>query len=375
MTVAKGRRLAALRDALKSSNYDLILLQELWENKEYANFKEALSDRYPYTVYFHSLNGYPHYFHQGDWLSGKSIGYATVVTPKGFRLNLYVTHTHARYHISHKEDIFEGHRLAQAMELMEFVRATANSADAVFIGGDLNLEPYTTALNLLKCSLGLKDAWLDQLERQPVTDVNALELEGCTCENKSNPFANKAWTATSGNGLRLDYLLYRPGTVGPSNVSVLCDTCRLEMREIPNGGGLHYSDHDGVAGYFRLSRHSETVVDPIPPVGATQTLDDLLLDALSILNTQISRAKCYRALHFSLAALILLLVLFVGTCVPFTHPALSFVQTLLVLISGAVIFSLIWGNVVGRECELSALRNMVNLVEHYSKMHPTTKTP
>ncbi|VDN09845.1 unnamed protein product [Dibothriocephalus latus] len=186
MTVAKARRLAALREALKSANYDIVLLQELWENKEYAKFKEALSDRYPYSVYFHSqvfgaglsifsqwklesfltypytLDGYPHHIHHADWLSGKSMGYATLVTPKGFRLNLYVTHTHARYDIDHKDDIVEGHRLAQAMELMEFVRATAGSADAIFIGGDLNLEPYTTALNLLKRSLDLKDAWLDQ---------------------------------------------------------------------------------------------------------------------------------------------------------------------------------------------------------------------
>ncbi|VDL93833.1 unnamed protein product [Schistocephalus solidus] len=311
MTVAKGRRLAALREALKSSTYDIILLQE----------------------------------------------------------------THARYHINHKRDVVEGHRLGQAMELMEFVRATAGSADVIFIGGDLNLEPYTTGLNLLKRSLGLKDAWLDQLERQPVTDLNALELEGCTCENKSNPFASKAWTATSGNGLRLDYLLYRPGVQGPSNVSVLCESCRLEMREIPNGDGLHYSDHEGVAGYFRLSRHPETFVDHIPPVGLIQTLDDLLRDALTILNRQISRAKRFRALHFTLAAVLLLLVLFFGTYWPFTHPALAFLQTLVVLLSGAIIFSLMWGNLVGRQCELNALRNMVNLVEHYSELSLVTKTP
>lgn len=57
----------------------------------------------------------------------------------------------------------EGHRLTQAIEMMEFIRISAASADAIFIGGDLNLEPYTTALRLMKRSLGLKDAWLDQV--------------------------------------------------------------------------------------------------------------------------------------------------------------------------------------------------------------------
>ncbi len=56
-----------------------------------------------------------------------------------------------------------GHRLGQVVELMEFVRATAGSADAFFIAGDLNLESYTNTLHLLKRGLDLKDAWLDQV--------------------------------------------------------------------------------------------------------------------------------------------------------------------------------------------------------------------
>lgn len=57
----------------------------------------------------------------------------------------------------------EGHRLTQAIEAMEFIRASAASADAVFLAGDLNLEPYTAGVRLLKRSLNLKDAWLDQV--------------------------------------------------------------------------------------------------------------------------------------------------------------------------------------------------------------------
>ncbi len=39
-----------------------------------------------------SLNGYPHYIHQGDWPAGKSMGYASTITPGGFKLNLYIAH-------------------------------------------------------------------------------------------------------------------------------------------------------------------------------------------------------------------------------------------------------------------------------------------
>lgn len=38
-----------------------------------------------------------------------------------------------------------------------------------------------------------------------------MELEGCTCERADNPYAHSRWTNAQGNGLRLDYLLYRPG--------------------------------------------------------------------------------------------------------------------------------------------------------------------
>lgn len=71
--------------------------------------------------------------------------------------------THARHYLNPDDDPVEGHRLAQAIEMMEFIRASAASADVIFIGGDFNLEYYTTALRLLKRSLNLKDAWLDQV--------------------------------------------------------------------------------------------------------------------------------------------------------------------------------------------------------------------
>lgn len=67
----------------------------------------------------------------------------------------------------------EGHRLTQAIEIMEFIRASAASADAIFLGGDLNLEPYTVGIRLLKRSLNLKDAWLDQVRSTSLYPVDS----------------------------------------------------------------------------------------------------------------------------------------------------------------------------------------------------------
>ncbi|KAM3186762.1 hypothetical protein ACTXT7_003681 [Hymenolepis weldensis] len=236
-TVQKDVRIEAIAEMLRKCDCDIIFLQEVWVQNDFKKIKTALHlfgagicifCKWPLKSFMalpYSVNGYPHYVHQADWPAGKSMGYASTVTPGGFRLNLYNTHvanyfigdpddkTHARYKLKHEDDPVEGHRLTQAIELMEFVRASAGSADAIFIAGDLNLEPYTTAIRLLKRSLGLKDAWLDQTARHPVTNLESMEFEGATCERADCPYANKKWTKHYGNGVRLDYVFYRPGVV------------------------------------------------------------------------------------------------------------------------------------------------------------------
>ncbi|VDN96172.1 unnamed protein product [Rodentolepis nana] len=307
----------------------------------------------------YSVNGYPHYIHQADWPAGKSMGYASTITPRGFRLNLYNTHTHARYQLKHEDDLVEGHRLTQAIELMEFVRASAGSADAVFIAGDLNLEPYTTAIRLMKRSLGLKDAWLDQTVRRPVTDVKSMEFEGATCERADCPYANKKWTEHYGNGVRLDYLFYRPGIVenGLSSVTVECEQCQVSMLEVPNKPGLFYSDHAFIKGDFTIRKHENPIPEEHPPVDSEESLEALLIAADKEIEKQIQLEGKKKLRYLIVAPILIVGFLVLGTAVPVCHPAYKFFSSLVLMLAGATIFAMIWGNAIGRPCILSGLRN------------------
>ena len=52
-----------------------------------------------------------------------------------------------------------------------------------------------------------------QAARRPVENVEAMEIEGGTCERCDCPYSHKDWTNLTGNGIRLDYIFYRPGVI------------------------------------------------------------------------------------------------------------------------------------------------------------------
>ncbi|KAL5968209.1 putative neutral sphingomyelinase, partial [Taenia solium] len=398
MTVQKNVRVDAICELLQKSECDIIFLQEVWLQSDFEKIKSCLTSIYPHCVKFYthlfgsgvcifcrwplvsfmtlpfSINGYPHYLHQADWIAGKAMGYASTITPGGFRLNLYNAHTHARHYVNPADDPVEGHRLAQAIEMMEFIRASAASADAIFIGGDLNLEYYTTALRLLKRSLHLKDAWLDQTARRPVVSVEEMELEGTTCERSDCPYAHKKWTATTGNGLRLDYIFYRPGIFndGLSTVTVECERCQVNMAEVPHKPGLFYSDHAVVTAEFLITRHEESVAEEVPPVNSHETLETILMEADDIIKKQMEMENKKKVVHLVIAAVLILAFLILGTGVPVCHPAYKFFASALLMLAGAGAFCLIWGNLIGRPCLMSSLHNAKAIVwNHLSEFVPT----
>ncbi|KAM7541950.1 hypothetical protein Aperf_G00000008338 [Anoplocephala perfoliata] len=384
MTVKKDNRIEAIGEMLLNSESDIIFLQEVWMEADFEKLKNTLNPIYPYSIKFYaqlfgsgvcifckwpltsfltmpfSVNGYPQYIHQADWPAGKSVGFASTVTPGGFRLNLYNAHTHARYHLNHENDPVEGHRLTQAIEMMELIRISAASADAVFIGGDLNLEPYTTALRLLKRSLGLKDAWLDQTARQPVVSVEEMEIEGATCERCDCPYANKKWTKAYPNGIRVDYIFYRSGVIknGLANVSVECEKCQVSMSEVPNQPGLFYSDHAIVTGDFVIRRHKTPISEETPPINSGESLEDLLIEADNIIERQMQKENKKKIIQLVIAFFLIAAFLTLGTAVPmYHHPASKFLTTVVLMMVGACIFALIWGNAIGRACIMSSLLN------------------
>ncbi|VDQ08981.1 unnamed protein product [Trichobilharzia regenti] len=67
----------------------------------------------------------------------------------------------ARYELNRSMDKYNGHRISQLIEVMEFIRMTSTGSDAIIISGDFNLESDTLAIELFRTSLKLSDAWLN----------------------------------------------------------------------------------------------------------------------------------------------------------------------------------------------------------------------
>ncbi|KAK4474501.1 hypothetical protein MN116_001650 [Schistosoma mekongi] len=388
-TVRKEDRVNAIAAKLANGDFDIILLQEIWLESDYRKLRHLLDDKYPYSNYFYcnligtgmcifskwtiecvfthpfTTNGYPHLIHQADYYCGKGIGLARITSKKGFRINFYVTHLIARYELDRMLDKYNGHRISQLVEVMEFVRMTSTGSDAIIITGDFNLESNTSAIELLCTSLKLSDAWLNNTVAQKNTNIKELESEGCTCDRADNPYRNPLWTNTYGNGERLDYIFYRSGPSIidsfhiPSYAKLVCDSCWLDMRKVPDDPyGLHYSDHEGVAASFTITRlHS-----PVKPEGETMSISelnrlrDLLLDADEQLTRGLNQCLRGRAMHLTWALFITFFLVILILIYP-SYWFTSIMKGLLEIILGIILFSLIWGSLIGRTIEKAGLQN------------------
>ena len=69
---------------------------------------------------------------------------------------------HAEYHPG-PDDEYLSHRVIQALEMSQFIKHTAETCDAVIVGGDLNLQPDDLGCKLIMTNSNLSDAWLQQV--------------------------------------------------------------------------------------------------------------------------------------------------------------------------------------------------------------------
>ena len=51
--------------------------------------------------------------------------------------------------------------------MSQFIRFTSDKADAVFLCGDMNLEPVDVGYKIICANTGLKDAWIHKVMKNP----------------------------------------------------------------------------------------------------------------------------------------------------------------------------------------------------------------
>lgn len=253
-------RYAMIGEMLCKEEHDIVLLQEVWSEKDYLYLKKKLACSHPHSHYFksgvigsglaifskyrihdtfvyrYSLNGYPYMAHHGDWFGGKAVGMA-VLRLNNLTANIYVTHLHAEY--CREKDSYLPHRVVQAWELQQFIRHTSAGADVVIVSGDLNMHPEDLGNRLLRSYTGLRDAYSE-----------TPKFDGC--ENgmtliADNPFINVKELGPFEKGIRIDYILFK----GSSIADIHCDSLSTTRGSVPDHP-FPYSDHEALTAELRL---------------------------------------------------------------------------------------------------------------------------
>lgn len=260
------QRYAMIGDLLCKEQHDIVLLQEVWSEKDFLSLKQKLASTHPHSHYFksgvigsglaiytkhrihdtflyrYSLNGYPYMAHHGDWFGGKAVGLA-ILNIGSLTANIYVTHLHAEY--CRDKDSYLPHRVVQAWELQQFIRHTSAGADLVILGGDLNMHPQDLGNRLLRTSTGLRDSYSE-----------TAKFDGC--ENgmtliADNPFISQKELGPFEKGIRIDYILFK----GSSKAEIYCDFMSTTKGSVPDHP-FPYSDHEALTAELRLETLTRT---------------------------------------------------------------------------------------------------------------------
>ncbi|XP_078105190.1 sphingomyelin phosphodiesterase 2 isoform X2 [Sander vitreus] len=253
-------------DMLCREEHDIVLLQEVWSEKDYLSLKRKLACSHPHSHYFksgvigsglaifskhricdtflfrYSLNGYPYMAHHGDWFGGKAVGMA-ILNIGSLIANVYVTHLHAEY--CRDKDSYLPHRVVQAWELQQFIRHTSAGADVVILGGDLNMHPEDLGNRLLRSYTGLRDSYVETAKFDGCEDGMTLIAD--------NPFISKKELLPFEKGIRIDYILFK----GSSKTDIYCDFMSTTNGSVPDHP-FPYSDHEALTAGLRLETHTST---------------------------------------------------------------------------------------------------------------------
>ena len=237
----RPQRMNALAAELATGQYDIIGLQEIWDEKDFDTLRQsAESNGLCYTHHFKSgyvgsglgvfsrypiieldfhrfrLTGTAETFYHGDYMAGKGIGLARIKTPDGI-LDFYITHLIAQYHPD-AFDEYPAHRAAQMFEATRFINTRPDNP-AILVG-DFNVRPDQLGYRLITTLSGMQDAY------------GALhpDAAGYTHSNE-NVYVHEPQSQ------RIDYIMHRNG-ITPQSI-------QLAFEAIPNAS-IPYSDHYGL---------------------------------------------------------------------------------------------------------------------------------
>jgi len=284
------KRMQAIAYAIAQSEFDIIGLQEVWQESDrqriltaaraggyhaYSFTANAIGSglmtlsRYPIQdVAFlrYRNSGSPEQVHYGDYIAAKGIGLTRIKMPQGM-LDFYNTHLIAQYHEA-EADTLAPHRAAQMFEAAHFIN-TYSKQNSVILVGDLNTRAYQVGYQLLTQYAGLIDVYRD-----------------CHPDDKGFTIANDNPYLQNPVQQRIDYIMVRGG-LRPKQVD-------LSFQRIP-GTDLPYSDHYGLSA--KLEFTSIPVQQETNPQAVLRETYDLIAKHIPVIKKR--RERHLRRFHIT----------------------------------------------------------------------------
>ncbi|OLL26819.1 Inositol phosphosphingolipids phospholipase C [Neolecta irregularis DAH-3] len=354
-------RIKAIAHSIRSSTYDVLLLQELWVLSDYTYLQTQISHLFPYSHHYASglfgsglaifsrfeivdtefteykLNGHPLAVWRGDWYVGKGIAWAEILV-SGRRIEVFNTHYHAPY--GQQMDTYMVHRLSQAYQLRRQIRKALARNSLVICAGDFNSSPLSLCHMLIHSILA--DSFITKNPDLPVhpqpemTNEYLVQVMGITCDTPLNSY--RRHISTHDRQLRYDHLYTN---MVPTSHKVVF-TQNVNMAEFSGKQAIgSVSDHFGIN------------VDLLPNLNTSSSSPDItqssFTDILALLNKHLRRERRhsrFRIAHFwvSLVIGISLTISLFWTKFGWKSFLLSFVSNL-VFVFGVIdgIVGFIWG--------------------------------
>ncbi|KAI5452785.1 phospholipase C type enzyme [Naganishia albida] len=317
--------------AQAGTGFDIVCLQECWVQKDFDTIKTACKDVFPYSRYFHtgalgsglailtkfpiisaqalpySLSGLPLAVIAGDFFVNKAAGSVAILHPELGEVEIWNTHMHAAGEGGPQTQ--QAHRMAQAWQLANAIRAAAERGRYVIATGDFNSSPQSLPIAILRDQGCLLDSWLMSHPESltaavPQTDEEGIQVHGMTVDNLLNSYsAGKPLVdeAKKWKGKRLDYIFYRGPDVARRRP--LMWTFKGKGNQ---GGKAPYHDHDTPGSHHVGSNANDHVrhLEEGPPIAESmESAPILTCQSCRVVLTDLVPGKPYSySDHFGLLA-------------------------------------------------------------------------
>ncbi|KAJ9113848.1 hypothetical protein QFC19_000041 [Naganishia cerealis] len=249
------------------TGFDIVCLQECWVQKDFETIKARCKIVFPYSsgalgsglailtrypiisaqALPYSLSGLPLAVIAGDFFVNKAAGNVVILHPELGEVEVWNTHMHAAGEGGPQTQ--QAHRMAQAWQLANAIRAAAERGRYVIASGDFNSSPQSLPIAILRDQGCILDSWLmthpESLTASvPETDEDGIRYHGMTCDNYINSYsAGKPLVdeAKKWKGKRLDYIFYR----GPDVARRRPLVWSFKGRGNHSGDGRYHDDKSG----------------------------------------------------------------------------------------------------------------------------------